>query len=47
VSRAARVMLAAALVAILGIVGEGIWWTGAHDYPLQVLPERWEYEIGL
>ena len=44
---AARVTLAAALLAVLGIVGEGLYWTRAHGYPLGVLPERWEYEIGL
>ena len=43
---AARVTLAA-LLAVLGIVGEGLYWTRAHGYPLGVLPERWEYEIGL
>ena len=40
-------MLAVALVGVLGIVGEGVYWTRAHGYPLDVLPERWEYEIGL
>jgi formylglycine-generating enzyme required for sulfatase activity len=35
------------LAVVLGIVGEGVYWAHSHGYPLDVLPSRWAYAVGI
>ena len=45
-SRGRAVVEAVVLAAILGLVGENVYWAMVRGLPLEVLPERWAYLLG-
>jgi formylglycine-generating enzyme required for sulfatase activity len=46
-SRARAVAEAVALAAILGVIGEGLYWGAARGLGLDTVIERWSYKLGL
>jgi formylglycine-generating enzyme required for sulfatase activity len=34
------------VLVVVGLVGESVYWTKAHDLPLDAIATRWTYKLG-